>query len=320
VPLESATYVTDLVASNPASSDPLSNADDHIRLIKATIRATFPNFTSAALQSTQAQIDAATLAVDTNGVSILADAGVNFKTNTTDGITNPAAGEIDIKLAGNIAARFVYASSITTLTLNGNLTATGTAGASGGLVGPGACPIGAVLIWPSDTLPSGFGVWGWCNGAAYSRTTYAACWQALGSPNTGDGSTTFNVPNYQEVTLVGKSTMGGATSPGLLNSIASGIKAVLGQLFGTDTTTLITANLPPYTPSGSVSSSGSTNAQYPTSTSYTNTGGAFAPGYNFTQATVNVSSSFSGSAQGGTSTPFGNLPPSRTTNFIIRLA
>lgn len=41
VPLETATYISDLVASNPAASDPLSGADDHLRLLKATAKATF---------------------------------------------------------------------------------------------------------------------------------------------------------------------------------------------------------------------------------------------------------------------------------------
>ncbi|MHC2284418.1 microcystin-dependent protein [Bradyrhizobium barranii subsp. barranii] len=58
MPLETATYVSDLVASNPAASDPLAGADDHLRLIKATLKATFPNFTSGQLNSTQAQLDA----------------------------------------------------------------------------------------------------------------------------------------------------------------------------------------------------------------------------------------------------------------------
>lgn len=40
MPLETATYVSDLVASNPAASDPLAGADDHLRLIKATTKAT----------------------------------------------------------------------------------------------------------------------------------------------------------------------------------------------------------------------------------------------------------------------------------------
>jgi microcystin-dependent protein len=58
MPLETATYISGLVQSNPAASDPLSGADDHLRLIKATIKNTFPNFTAAPLNSTQAQLDA----------------------------------------------------------------------------------------------------------------------------------------------------------------------------------------------------------------------------------------------------------------------
>src|SRR6478672_8307118 len=58
MPLETASYISDLVATNPASSDPLSQADDHMRLIKLALKNTFPNFTAAALNSTQAQIDA----------------------------------------------------------------------------------------------------------------------------------------------------------------------------------------------------------------------------------------------------------------------
>ena len=41
--LESGTYINSLNAANPASTDGLGQADDHIRLIKSTIKATFPN-------------------------------------------------------------------------------------------------------------------------------------------------------------------------------------------------------------------------------------------------------------------------------------
>jgi hypothetical protein len=58
MPLETATHISGLVASNPASSDGLNQADDHMRLIKQVLLNTFPNFTDAALNSTQAQIDA----------------------------------------------------------------------------------------------------------------------------------------------------------------------------------------------------------------------------------------------------------------------
>lgn len=41
--LESATYVNDLVTTNPAAGDQRSQGDDHLRLIKAALKATFPN-------------------------------------------------------------------------------------------------------------------------------------------------------------------------------------------------------------------------------------------------------------------------------------
>lgn len=57
MPLESATYINQLIASNPTSTDPIRQGDDHIRLIKAAIRATFPNLTGP-VSATQAEINA----------------------------------------------------------------------------------------------------------------------------------------------------------------------------------------------------------------------------------------------------------------------
>lgn len=45
--LETGTYISDLVSSNPAGTDTLDKADDHLRLIKSTVQATFPNITGA---------------------------------------------------------------------------------------------------------------------------------------------------------------------------------------------------------------------------------------------------------------------------------
>jgi hypothetical protein len=47
LPLETGTYISDLNTSNPAASDGLSQADDHLRLIKSTVKASFPNVTGA---------------------------------------------------------------------------------------------------------------------------------------------------------------------------------------------------------------------------------------------------------------------------------
>jgi microcystin-dependent protein len=43
--LETATYINGLVQTNPLGSDPLADADGHLRLIKSTLKATFPNIT-----------------------------------------------------------------------------------------------------------------------------------------------------------------------------------------------------------------------------------------------------------------------------------
>jgi len=49
--LESGTYIDSLNAANPASTDGLGQADDHIRLIKSAIKATFPNLDGAVTAS-----------------------------------------------------------------------------------------------------------------------------------------------------------------------------------------------------------------------------------------------------------------------------
>ena len=45
--LETGTHISDLNAANPVSTDGLAQADDHLRLIKSTILASFPNITGA---------------------------------------------------------------------------------------------------------------------------------------------------------------------------------------------------------------------------------------------------------------------------------
>jgi hypothetical protein len=54
-------------------------------------------------------------------------------------------------------------------------------------------PTGMVQMWTTATAPSGFL---FCNGAAISRSTYAILFGVIGTTyGSGDGSTTFNLPN-----------------------------------------------------------------------------------------------------------------------------
>tara|TARA_Y200000002_G_scaffold13632_1_gene11008 strand:+ start:1653 stop:2432 length:780 start_codon:yes stop_codon:yes gene_type:complete len=45
--LETGTYIDSLNASNPTASDNVAQGDDHLRLLKSTIKASFPNVTGA---------------------------------------------------------------------------------------------------------------------------------------------------------------------------------------------------------------------------------------------------------------------------------
>jgi len=54
--LESTTYIDGLVITNPTGTDPRSQGDDHIRLVKSTIRSTFPNV-SGAMTATHTELN-----------------------------------------------------------------------------------------------------------------------------------------------------------------------------------------------------------------------------------------------------------------------
>jgi microcystin-dependent protein len=51
-----------------------------------------------------------------------------------------------------------------------------------------------IKLWPTAVAPTGYLM---CNGSAVSRTTYASLFAIVGTTfGSGDGSTTFNLPNY----------------------------------------------------------------------------------------------------------------------------
>ena len=75
---------------------------------------------------------------------------------------------------------------------------------------------GTIMSWSNSTVPSGFLE---CDGSAVSRTTYSDLFGVISTDyGTGDGSTTFNLPDLQDKTMVGASsgkaysTTGGAES------------------------------------------------------------------------------------------------------------
>src|SRR5579872_1128279 len=58
MPLETATYIPDLVTTNPADTDNESQGAAHLRLIKSAVKASLPNLGDAAMTLTAAQLNA----------------------------------------------------------------------------------------------------------------------------------------------------------------------------------------------------------------------------------------------------------------------
>lgn len=83
---------------------------------------------------------------------------------------------------------------------------------SPGINGGGPSPIGAIVEYSGATAPAD---WLLCDGSAISRTTYADLFAIIGTTyGSGDGSTTFNIPNQANsiIAYTTSQTGGGPTS------------------------------------------------------------------------------------------------------------
>ncbi len=66
-------------------------------------------------------------------------------------------------------------------------------------------PVGVIMLWGGVSMPSVN--WLVCNGQAVSRTDYPTLFQRYGTTwGTGDGTTTFNLPNFQDYLPMGAGT------------------------------------------------------------------------------------------------------------------
>lgn len=67
----------------------------------------------------------------------------------------------------------------------------------GSYINYNTAPIGSIQQYSGTVLPSG---WLYCNGSAYNRTFFPFLFKVIGTTyGTGDGSTTFNVPNIPDL-------------------------------------------------------------------------------------------------------------------------
>lgn len=97
-----------------------------------------------------------------------------------------------------------------------------------------AVPAGFIGYYGHSSAPSG---WFICDGSAVSRTTYADLFSAIGTNfGSGDGSTTFNLPNLIDKFPQGNTTVGTTKTAGLPN-ITGSIETPHGSVTGAFTAT-----------------------------------------------------------------------------------
>ena len=152
---------------------------------------------------------------------------------------------------------------------------------------------GTINMWPTASAPTGYLL---CQGSAVSRATYAALFAIIGTTfGVGDGTTTFNLPNYT-------------------NRMPYG--ATVGTTGGSADAVVVS-----HTHTATVTDPGHSHT-VPNSPFVNGSGGTYASGSYITYGTPTTSTSTTGisvaNSTTGVSPTNANLPPYLGINFIIK--
>ena len=163
-------------------------------------------------------------------------------------------------------------------------------------------PTGSLIMWASNTIPSD---WKLCNGAAISRVTFATLFSLLGTTfGAGDGTTTFNLPDYR-------------------NKMPYGADSVVVGATGGSADSIVVAHTHTATSTSTVTDPGhSHNITYVANLA----GGSGGPDLNGSSSSKATTTSTTGitvatattNASTGASGTNANLPPYLGINFIIK--
>lgn len=129
---------------------------------------------------------------------------------------------------------------------------------------------------------------------------------------------TIALPDWRGRALAFLDDMGNSAAGQLTASYFGAAATTLGAAGGTESKALATTNLPPYSPAGTIVNvvSSGTIAGTGVGNTFTTTGGTTAP---LAAAAISVAGTFTGTAQGGVSTPFATVQPTRLATIYLKL-
>jgi len=154
---------------------------------------------------------------------------LTFTTDLTTGFSHSPT-TIDVDIAG--------------VTI-GSFSATGW---SGNVTGQNTIQVGMLFDYVGSSAPSKYIL---CFGQNVSRTTYATLFALIGTTyGSGDGSTTFGVPDLRGVVIAGLNNMGGVASSRLNSTFYLADPNTAGTVGGGQSQTLTASQIPSITSSG----------------------------------------------------------------------
>lgn len=218
------------------------------------------------------------------------------------------------RIGGNNVGVAVNGAKVLDVATTG-LDVTGTVNSSGAVKQGGFAllPVGAIFPYAGSAAPTGYLI---CNGASLLRASYPDLFTAIGTTYGSVDGTHFTLPD-----LTGRTVAGKEASATRLTSAVSGVDgATLGSAGGTQSKTLVTANLPAQTPVGTISGTVTTVFR-----NYATPAGGAEPfaianasGSGATAAGNSFSGSFTGTAFAGQiATPVAVVMPTIVLNYII---
>jgi microcystin-dependent protein len=172
----------------------------------------------------------------------------------------------------------------------------------------GVPKIGATVEYRGGAVPRGTLIE---DGSCVSQTTYAALFSVTGTTYGSCSAGLFALPDSRGTMFAALDNQGVNGSANRITTASCAAPNAIG-LCGHETYAIITTNLPPYTPSGSVAVDSVSPYSSGTITNWSNGTGitltAFVAGQ-LTNTTVHSTGALTGTAQGGASTPHTILNP-----------